>query len=83
MLQLLDEGVTKRGVSERRLRGFPIKAVDRRAVGREKCHVCQMEYASSDLVMQLPCQHCYHPDCINGWFKQNRTCPVCRFEVEA
>jgi len=82
-MQLLDEDVVKRGVSERRLRQLRVRPVDRKLKNRERCHVCQCEYESADQVMELPCRHVFHPDCIKGWFKENRTCPICRHEVEA
>ncbi len=52
-------------------------------MGKDKCHICQCEYQAADRAMGLPCRHDFHPDCIRGWFRENRTCPVCRFEVEA
>ena len=82
-LQLLDENVVKRGVSERKLRSLPEQPVPRRCVGKEKCDVCQMEYESRDQTITLPCRHLFHAACIKQWFKENRTCPVCRYEVEA
>jgi hypothetical protein len=82
-LQMLDDDVVKRGVSDRKMRSFRVKPVDRRLVNKERCHVCQCEYESADQIMELPCKHCFHPDCIKGWFKDNRTCPTCRTEVEA
>jgi len=77
------EDVAKRGVSDKKLRSFRVKPVDRRMVTRERCHVCQCEYEAADQIMELPCKHSFHPDCIKGWFKENRTCPTCRTEVEA
>eukprot|EP00802_Teleaulax_amphioxeia_P019278 Tamp_19505.p1 GENE.Tamp_19505~~Tamp_19505.p1 ORF type:complete len:187 (+),score=40.15 Tamp_19505:65-562(+) len=82
-LQMLDEDVVKRGVSDRRMRSFREAPVPRQCVGKDKCDVCQFEYAASDRVIHLPCKHMFHSGCIKEWFKEQRTCPVCRFEVEA
>ena len=31
----------------------------------------------------MPCSshHVYHPACIQNWFKEHNSCPVCRFEL--
>jgi E3 ubiquitin-protein ligase BIG BROTHER-like protein len=80
---MLDEDVVKRGVSERKLRSLPVRSVTRHKAGDEKCNICQFEYRDGEKAMHLPCRHQFHPDCIKEWFKENRTCPVCRYEVEA
>lgn len=82
-LQMLDEDVVKRGVSDRKLRSLDVRPVTRHKAGDDKCNICQFEYRDGEKVMHLPCKHQFHPDCIKGWFKENRTCPVCRYEVEA
>jgi len=35
-------------------------AVKRQCVGKDKCDVCQFEYAATDRVITLPCKHFYH-----------------------
>jgi hypothetical protein len=34
--------------------------VKRQCVGKDKCDVCQFEYAASDRVITLPCKHFFH-----------------------
>jgi E3 ubiquitin-protein ligase RNF115/126 len=31
----------------------------------------------------MPCKHCFHPACLEGWLARQNTCPVCRTELEA
>lgn len=46
------------------------------------CAVCQCDFEKGDELLQLPCQHVYHKDCIMPWMKEHNTCAVCRFELE-
>jgi hypothetical protein len=68
MLQLLDEGVKKRGVSDRKLRSLRVRSVDRRLVTREKCHVCQFAYEHADQVSVHVFLVCYKADVICDLF---------------
>lgn len=40
------------------------------------CAVCKDEYEQDDHVIELECNHIFHPDCIKPWLKINGTCPV-------
>lgn len=42
------------------------------------CSVCYMPLESS--IVQLPCQHLYHKECILGWIEKGSglNCPLCR-----
>jgi hypothetical protein len=43
------------------------------------CTVCQDEFNDEDTVRVLPCEHIYHPDCIDDWLKlHSYKCPCCR-----
>lgn len=49
------------------------------------CAICLTEL--TDSVNTLTCNHSYHNDCINGWFKaleknkQATTCPLCKRNI--
>ncbi|KAD3640980.1 hypothetical protein E3N88_30203 [Mikania micrantha] len=45
------------------------------------CAVCKDEVSMGEKVMQLPCRHHYHGECIIPWLSIRNTCPVCRFEL--
>jgi len=45
------------------------------------CPICLLDYESGDKVTELPCNHQFHPDCVNHWLQRNSTCPACRSSV--
>lgn len=49
---------------------------------RFSCSICLCVYEESDTVTSLPCQHLFHPLCIQAWLSKSGTCPVCRFILE-
>jgi hypothetical protein len=46
-----------------------------------QCSICLCEYEDDDLVNHLQCDHIYHNECINQWFKTNSKCPVCKSDM--
>ncbi|CAO3607638.1 unnamed protein product [Mucor fragilis] len=40
------------------------------------CAVCKDQFESQEQVIELPCEHIFHDDCIKPWLKLNSTCPV-------
>lgn len=46
------------------------------------CSVCLYEAEDGERLRRLPrCNHCFHVDCIDTWFQNRPTCPLCRNEV--
>ncbi len=46
------------------------------------CGICQEEYKLRQYKRELECKHVFHKKCIDKWFKNSITCPVCRAELE-
>lgn len=49
------------------------------------CAICYLGYDSQELIAQLQCNsaHAFHKNCIEGWFKTNKSsCPLCREELK-
>ncbi|XP_043714833.1 RING-H2 finger protein ATL34-like [Telopea speciosissima] len=47
--------------------------------GALECAVCLNEFEDEDTIRLLPkCNHVFHADCIDAWFSNHTTCPVCR-----
>jgi hypothetical protein len=47
----------------------------------EECPVCKDTYNEGEEVLQLQCDHRFHPSCIKEWLARRNTCPVCRFQL--
>jgi hypothetical protein len=42
------------------------------------CRVCLDTTAPDEMLVQLPCQHAFHPGCATRWLTQcSHTCPLC------
>ena len=46
------------------------------------CSICLSEYEESDSLIQLPCGHVYHEECIQAWTQNHVKCPLCNFDLE-
>ena len=77
----LDNDVKTRGVSNAKLRDFPVSRIKKQFVG-QRCLVCQQSFGPTSQVMTLPCNHYFHVDCVSTWFASQRTCPTCRQVLE-
>ncbi|KAI9488194.1 hypothetical protein BDB00DRAFT_884926 [Zychaea mexicana] len=47
------------------------------------CAVCKDEFEGAEQVVELPCAHVFHEDCIKPWLKVNGTCPVCNTQQQS
>lgn len=45
------------------------------------CTICLEEFQEGMNVIQLPCNHYFHPDCVIGWLKFHVLCPNCRTNI--
>lgn len=54
---------------------FPLSADE------DDCSICQEEYARGDWLYILPCNHTFHRACVESWFREHNTCPMCRFSM--
>lgn len=65
----------------------PISVTQEMIEKKELCSICQEPLQLLDIIIQLPCGHCFHDgscsDCqgIKPWLQDNNTCPVCRYEL--
>lgn len=47
-----------------------------------ECSVCLSELRDNETGRVLPeCEHCFHADCIDAWFRSHTNCPLCRAKI--
>ena len=44
----------------------------------DSCSICHQFFKPDEHLAGLSCTHLYHSWCINRWFRESRTCPLCR-----
>ena len=44
----------------------------------DSCVICISNFERNETMIQLPCNHNFHTNCITGWLKNKRKCPICR-----
>jgi len=47
----------------------------------DTCPICFVGYKLDENLIRLNCGHIYHKVCVFDWFKNNRSCPMCRLSV--
>lgn len=47
----------------------------------EKCAVCLEVLNSQPTISAGQCKHHFHKDCLHGWAKQHKNCPLCRGDL--
>jgi len=51
---------------------------------QQMCPVCRVNFEENDVVRKINhCGHMYHLNCIDNWFQEHATCPVCRHNLNS
>jgi hypothetical protein len=45
---------------------------------KDKCAICCENYKENKITRKLDCTHTFHMQCIDKWFENNNSCPLCR-----
>lgn len=81
--QLLNGYEQQAGLTEADLRRLPMTNVTQEHVDNgTQCTTCMDTFALAEEVAQLDCRHVFHKACIVPWLQRQKTCPICRHEVE-
>ena len=47
------------------------------------CPITQEDFEEDEIIVQLPCRHCFNKEAIFKWLEnENNCCPVCRYELD-
>jgi len=50
---------------------------------RLECPVCLSQFGYKERgIVRLKCDHVFHRACLEPWFRENHTCPMCRADVD-
>jgi hypothetical protein len=60
---------------------IPIKQYTGQTRLIDPCAVCQTQYKKDDSYRTLFCNHNFHIHCIDKWFEDHVTCPICRADM--
>ncbi|TYH80025.1 hypothetical protein ES332_D03G104800v1 [Gossypium tomentosum] len=79
--QLAD--ITVNGLDGSRIEAYPITLLGENfelpRPNDNTCSICLSEYQAKETIRTIPdCNHYFHANCIDEWFKLNAACPVCR-----
>lgn len=60
---------------------LPSRQIEETETGKKECNICIEAYRKGDNVIELPCKHLFHKECIKQWLcKEKINCPVCRHD---
>ncbi|RDD41003.1 E3 ubiquitin-protein ligase ZNRF3 [Trichoplax sp. H2] len=51
------------------------------AVDEPTCPICLETFLSGEDIRITPCQHEFHKNCVDLWFEENYTCPLCKSNI--
>ena len=73
----------QKGLTPRRIRSFKLFTTDETHIG-DQCSVCMEELDVGRRMRRLTCdgQHYFCQQCIEGWFADHNTCPLCRHKFD-
>lgn len=83
-LLVLDQGILGAGgLPTRHIQRLPLVRYERGKYEFEavECAVCLEKFKAGDGLLQLPCKHVFHHECMLPWFRIRSRCPYCRADV--
>ena len=77
IMQAMDQDQGQGGLTEEEISRLEITPYEGDDV---QCSICLNNITTGQDVTSLSCEHTFHSQCIQRWFRRNATCPVCRAE---
>ena len=80
---VVEDNVQNQGLKPERIEKFESIEADNSFVG-ERCAICLNEIEVGRKMKRLDCdgQHSFCHECIENWFANNMTCPLCRHKFQ-
>ena len=74
-----ENDIQSHGLSKETINTFNLFTTDESHVG-DQCSICMEEIDFGRIMRRLTCdgQHYFCQQCIEGWFAEHNTCPICR-----
>lgn len=47
----------------------------------QSCSICLIDFERGEKLLQLPCKHLFHEECITRWTERHTNCPNCRHDI--
>jgi len=63
------------------LDALPYSAIPKDVFKETTCSICLEDYIDGVNVVDLPCSHLFHQECITTWAKNHPECPLCRSAI--
>ena len=81
--QIVQVRYQEQGLTPRRIRRFQVFTADETHVG-DQCSICMEDIDVGRNMIRLTCdgQHYFCQECIERWFADHNTCPLCRHKFD-
>ena len=80
-LLALDENVKKRGLDPEVIEDKSRVFTHSEDFEKQQCVICMDDFEHGRKVRELGCGHRYHRGCIDRWFRENTSCPICKHDL--
>lgn len=85
LLQLEDKvGHVNKGLTRGQIQLLPLIRFNKREkIYKDNCNciICMEEFKENSELRKLPCDHLFHPECIDQWLLNEKNCPFCKAEI--
>jgi hypothetical protein len=83
----LDENNVKKSLNIKLIDELPCETMTKSILSNlsiedKKCSICYDDFVQGDRFIRLPCFHIFHEKEIVQWFQTNKTCPICKIDIE-
>lgn len=82
LLELEEQiGKVSKGLTEEEIKKLKQEKFIKFKYLEDKCIICQYDFKELENVVVLPCNHCFHFQCINPWLSKQHDCPLCKRNI--